>query len=72
MPDSTSGLWLVRWRPGPAGGIAGHRALRNQESVVPGGEGVSGKRRGRLPALPPPRPPHRPPPGGAGGEEACG
>lgn len=67
----TSVLWWVRWRPGPAGGTAGHCGLRSQESGVRGGEGGSGKRRGRHPVLPPPLPPRLPPPGAEGGEEPC-
>lgn len=71
MPNRTSALWWARWRPGPAGGSAEHRALRSRGSVAPGGEGGSGKRRGRRPSLPPPRPPRHPLPGAAGGEEPC-
>lgn len=67
----TSVLWWVRWRPGPAGGTAGHCGLRNRGSGVRGGEGGSGKRRGRHPVLPPPLPPRLPPPGAEGGEEPC-
>lgn len=61
----------MRWRPGLAGGTAGHCALQSRESGAPGGEGGSGMRKGRHLALPPPRPPHLPPPGAAGGEEPC-
>lgn len=65
-------FWWVRWHQRPAGGTSERCELQSRESGAPGGEGGSGKRRGRSLALPPPHLRYLPPLDAEGGEEPCG